>query len=55
MHHSQDRHMVVRAVDMAIWQRTGKNPVIFYIQTEAHNLPAVIIRHRLKAITWSAV
>ncbi len=24
MHHRQDRHMVIRAVEMAVWQRQGK-------------------------------
>jgi len=30
MHHRQDRHMVIRAVEMAIWQRRGKAPVILH-------------------------
>jgi putative transposase len=28
MHHRQDRHMVVRAVEMAVWQRQGQTSVI---------------------------
>jgi len=30
MHHRQDRHMVIRAVEMAIWQRRGTGPVILH-------------------------
>ncbi|PWW40334.1 integrase-like protein [Idiomarina loihiensis] len=30
MHHRQDRYMVVRAVEMAVWQRTGNQPVILH-------------------------
>lgn len=30
MHHRQDRHMVIRAVEMAVWQRQGKVPVILH-------------------------
>ena len=30
MHHRQDRHMVMRAVEMAIWQRRGHEPVILH-------------------------
>ena len=30
MHHRQDRHMVIRAVEMAVWQRQGKAPVILH-------------------------
>ena len=30
MHHRQDRYMVVRAVEMAVWQRTGNKPVILH-------------------------
>lgn len=30
MHHRQDRHMVIRAVEMALWQRQGVNPVILH-------------------------
>ncbi|WP_343801972.1 IS3 family transposase [Marinobacterium maritimum] len=30
MHHRQDRHMVVRAVEMAVWQRKGSTPVIVH-------------------------
>ena len=30
MHHRQDRHMVVRAVQMAVWQREGDNEVILH-------------------------
>lgn len=30
MHHRQDRHMVVRAVQMAVWQREGNNEVILH-------------------------
>lgn len=30
MHHRQDRHMVIRAVEMAVWQRRGKAPVILH-------------------------
>ena len=30
MHHRQDRHMVVRAVQMAVWQRLGSSEVILH-------------------------
>jgi putative transposase len=30
MHHRQDRHMVVRAVQMAVWQRAGSSEVILH-------------------------
>lgn len=30
MHHRQDRHMVVRAVQMAVWQREGDSEVILH-------------------------
>ena len=30
MHHRQDRHMVVRAVQMAVWQRTGGSEIILH-------------------------
>jgi putative transposase len=30
MHHRQDRHMVVRAVQMAVWQRSGSAEVILH-------------------------
>ena len=30
MHHRQDRHMVMRAVESAIWQREGDGPVILH-------------------------
>lgn len=30
MHHRQDRHMVVRAVQMAVWQREGSSEVILH-------------------------
>lgn len=30
MHHRQDRHMVIRAVEMALWQRQEKTPVILH-------------------------
>lgn len=30
MHHRQDRHMVIRAVEMAVWQRQGKAAVILH-------------------------
>lgn len=30
MHHRQDRHMVIRAVEMAIWQREEATPVILH-------------------------
>jgi len=30
MHHRQDRYMVIRAVEMAVWQRTGNQPVILH-------------------------
>jgi putative transposase len=30
MHHRQDRHMVVRAVQMAVWQRSGCTEVILH-------------------------
>jgi putative transposase len=30
MHHRQDRHMVIRAVEMAVWQRQGNVPVILH-------------------------
>jgi len=30
MHHRQDRHMVVRAVQMAVWQREGGDEVILH-------------------------
>jgi len=30
MHHRQDRQMVIRAVQMAVWQRQGKTPVILH-------------------------
>lgn len=29
-HHRQDRQMVIRAVQMAVWQRQGKEPVILH-------------------------
>lgn len=30
MHHRQDRQMVIRAVQMAVWQRQGEQPVILH-------------------------
>ena len=30
MHHRQDRQMVIRAVQMAVWQRQGSHPVILH-------------------------
>jgi hypothetical protein len=30
IHHRQDRHMVVRAVQMAVWQRSGSSEVILH-------------------------
>lgn len=30
MHHRQDRHMVIRAVEMAVWQRRGEASVILH-------------------------
>lgn len=30
MHHGQDRHMVVRAIQAAVWQREGENEVILH-------------------------
>jgi putative transposase len=30
MHHRQDRRMVIRAVEMAIWQRQGTEPIILH-------------------------
>ena len=30
MHHRQDRQMVIRAVQMAVWQRRGSDPVILH-------------------------
>ncbi|NLF77827.1 MAG: IS3 family transposase [Chloroflexi bacterium] len=30
MHHRQDRQMVIRAVQMAVWQRQGNHPVILH-------------------------
>jgi len=30
MHHRQDRHMVIRAVEMAVWQRQGSAAVILH-------------------------
>jgi len=30
MHHRQDRQMVIRAVQMAVWQRQGRHPVILH-------------------------
>lgn len=30
MHHRQDRHMAVRAVEMAVWQRQGQTSVILH-------------------------
>jgi putative transposase len=30
MHHRQDRHRVVRAVQMAVWQRSGSSEVILH-------------------------
>lgn len=30
MHHRQDRQMVIRAVQMAVWQRRGEAPVILH-------------------------
>lgn len=30
MHHRQDLHMVIRAVEMAVWQRQGKSAVILH-------------------------
>lgn len=30
MHHRQDRQMVLRAVEMAVWQRQGSGPVILH-------------------------
>ncbi len=34
MHHRQDRHMVVRAVQAAVWQREGDNEVILHVRME---------------------
>jgi len=30
MHHRQDRHMVMRAVEMAVWQRQGAVSVVLH-------------------------
>lgn len=30
MHHRQDRHMVIRAVEMAVWQRKGDGAVVLH-------------------------
>lgn len=30
MHHRQDRHMVMRAVEMAVWQRQGQSNVVLH-------------------------
>lgn len=30
MHHRQDRQMVIRAVEMAVWQRQGKDPIVLH-------------------------
>ena len=30
MHHRQDRQMVIRAVQMAVWQRQGSHPLILH-------------------------
>jgi putative transposase len=30
MHHRQDRHMIIRAVQMAVWQRQGREAVILH-------------------------
>jgi len=30
MHYRQDQHMVIRAVEMAVWQRQGKVPVVLH-------------------------
>jgi uncharacterized alpha/beta hydrolase family protein len=30
MHHRQDRQMVIRAVQMAVWQLQGNEPVILH-------------------------
>lgn len=30
MHHRQDQHMVIRAVEMAVWQHRGDEPVILH-------------------------
>ena len=30
MHHRQDRHMVLRAVEMAVWQREGDGKIILH-------------------------
>jgi putative transposase len=34
MHHRQDRHMVIRAAEMAHWQRRGATPVILHSDRE---------------------
>lgn len=34
MHHCQDRHMVVRVVQMAVWQRQGSEEVILHVMTQ---------------------
>ena len=30
MHHRQDRQMVIRAVEMAVWQRQGGSPIVLH-------------------------
>ena len=51
MHHRQDRYMVMRAVEMAIWQRQGTASVIF-TQTEAVSLQVAIIRSCSSSMAW---
>lgn len=46
MHHRQDRQMVIRAVQMAVWQRQGSHPVILYSDHGSHSGAGTI------SVTW---
>lgn len=50
MHHRQDRHMVVRAVEMAVWQRQGSTLVILHsdsTQFTSGDLQRFLVRNNL--------
>lgn len=42
MHHRQDRQMVTRAVQMAVWQRQGRDLVILHSDRGSHSEVATI-------------
>lgn len=49
MHHRQDRHMVMRAVEMAIWQRQGGRSVILHSDRGSQGVFNRSSQHRVVA------